>query len=33
MTHEVKVDPAIATRAKAAVDRMLAVGKPKSAVH
>ena len=33
MTHEVKVDPAIAVRAKAAVDRMLAVGKPKSAVH
>jgi quinolinate synthase len=33
MTHEVKVDPAIATRAKAAVDRMLAVGKPKPAVH
>jgi len=33
MQHEVKVDPAIAARAKAAVERMLAVGKPKSAVH
>ena len=33
MTHEVKVDPAIGVRAKAAVDRMLAVGKPKPAVH
>ena len=33
MTHEVKVDPAIAARARAAVERMLAVGKPKPAVH
>jgi quinolinate synthase len=31
MTHEVKVDPAIATRAKAAVERMLAVKLPKVA--
>jgi len=29
MTYEVTVDPAIAARAKAAVERMLAVGKPK----
>jgi quinolinate synthase len=28
MTHEVTVDPLIATRARAAVERMLAVGKP-----
>ena len=33
MQYEVKVDPAIATRARAAVERMLQVGKPKSAVH
>jgi quinolinate synthase len=33
MQFEVKVDPAIAARAKAAVEKMLAVGKPKSAVH
>jgi quinolinate synthase len=33
MTYEVKVDPAVAARARAAVERMLAVGKPKSAVH
>ena len=33
MTHEVKVDPAVAARARAAVERMLAVGKPKPAVH
>src|SRR5262249_17510978 len=33
MQHEVKVDPAIAVRAKKAVDRMLEVGKPKPAVH
>ena len=33
MQYEVKVDPAIAVRAKKAVDRMLEVGKPKPAVH
>jgi quinolinate synthase len=33
MQHEVKVDPAVAARAKAAVERMLAVGKPQPAVH
>jgi quinolinate synthase len=33
MQHEVKVDPAVGVRAKAAVERMLAVGKPKPAVH
>jgi quinolinate synthase len=33
MQHEVKVDPEIAARAKAAVEKMLAVGKPKPAVH
>ena len=30
MTHEVHVDPAVAGRARLAVERMLAVGKPKS---
>jgi quinolinate synthase len=33
MTHEVKVDPAVAQRARAAVERMLAVGKPAPKVH
>lgn len=33
LTHEVKVDPAVAQRAKQAVERMLAVGKPAKAVH
>jgi quinolinate synthase len=33
MQFEVKVDPQIAARAKAAVEKMLAVGKPKPAVH
>jgi quinolinate synthase len=33
MQFEVKVEPAIAARARAAVEKMLAVGKPKSAVH
>ncbi|MEQ1752895.1 MAG: quinolinate synthase NadA [Micropepsaceae bacterium] len=33
LTFEVKVDPAIAARAKRAVERMLAVGKPAKAVH
>lgn len=33
LTHEVKVDPSIASRAKAAVERMLAVGQPAKAVH
>ena len=33
MQYEVKVDPAIAARARAAVERMLQVGKPKPAVH
>ena len=33
MQYEVKVDPVIAARAKKAVDRMLAVGKPKPQVH
>jgi quinolinate synthase len=33
LTTEVKVDPAVATRARLAVERMLAVGKPAKAVH
>lgn len=33
LTHEVKVDPSVASRAKAAVMRMLAVGQPAKAVH
>jgi quinolinate synthase len=31
MTYEVKVDPEIAARARQAVERMLAVGKPAKA--
>jgi quinolinate synthase len=33
LTTEVKVDPAVASRARLAVERMLAVGKPEKAVH
>ena len=33
LTTEVKVDPAVASRARLAVERMLAVGKPAKAVQ
>jgi quinolinate synthase len=33
LTTEVKVDPDVAERARRAVERMLAVGKPARAVH
>ena len=33
LTHEVQVDPAIALRARRAVERMLAVGKPAKTAH
>jgi quinolinate synthase len=33
LTTEVKVDPDVAARARLAVERMLAVGKPAKAVH
>ena len=33
LTHEVKVEPQIAARARKAVERMLEVGKPPAAVH